>query len=171
MFLRCCWRMLRGSICPWSTKASLHNLQHCWRSKRELVEIAWSCCWNTFLWLLDDIKRKEENLGPLTVSIHCMDLPGTVLKSRRQPCYWATKFRLCGAALGCCCFTALHTMNCDTAWQRWSPVASCALQSQATSWAPGCQHNAFVLPFFQEFCQCIKGSSCSHHLLLQLHLQ
>lgn len=36
-------------------------------------------------------------------------------------------------------------------------------------WAPGCQHNAFGLPFFQDFF--INDSSCSHHLLLQLHLQ
>lgn len=81
MFLRCCWRTLRGSLSPWSTKASLLNLQHCWRLK--LVEIAWNWCWNTFLWLLYDTNRKAENLGPLAESIHCVDLPGSVLTSRR----------------------------------------------------------------------------------------
>lgn len=35
--------------------------------------------------------------------------------------------------------------------QRCSPTAFSAPQSQAVSWAHNCQHNAFILSFFQEF--------------------
>lgn len=42
-------------------------------------------------------------------------------------------------------------MSYDIISQRCSPTASYAPQSQAVSWAHDCQHDAFILPFFQEF--------------------
>lgn len=42
-------------------------------------------------------------------------------------------------------------MSYDIISQRCSPTASYAPQSEAMSWAHNCQHDAFILPFFQEF--------------------
>lgn len=104
-------------------------------------------CGNSLKLLLQHINRKDRNLGPLT-KIDCLNLAETVLASKRQP-LWATKSAFVELSLAVV-VSQLSVWWAMILFHRGALLQPLVLHSHK-QWAEhDCQHDAFILAFFQE---------------------